>query len=480
MAVAEPYRVPGQERGSVPQLKKITRNLASRVRLGLFGRTFLLLAALMLVSLGAWLQVFFSMELGPRASQMAQRVVTAVNITRTALIYSHADERSKLLLDLATSEGIQVYPREITDFTEPLPDDDYWQRVAQHIRARYGPTTQIAWGVNQVPGFWVSFQIDQDLYWLVFEREQIGLTGGIEWLGWGATALLLSLVGAAISVGFVNRPLSRLARAAQVLSRGETPMPLPEQGPLEIRDLNAAFNRMARDLRQAETDRELMLAGISHDLRTPLARMRLEIEMSGVSEDARQAIDNDLGQIDHSIGQLMEYARPAGTLPQTATDVSSVLAELYDRERAHTLAQGGELGAHIEPGLRARITALDLKRIVGNLIENARRYGRSSDGVAHLVMTVQSEGSTLAIEVSDRGPGIAPEEVERLLRPFSRGEAARTGVSGAGLGLAIVERLLKHVGGSLRLLPRPGGGLTARIELPKAKFRNYALDVDNQ
>ena len=299
----------------MPLLRKTFRNLTSRLRLGLFGRTFLLLAALMLVSLGAWLQVFFSMELGPRANQMAQRVITAVNITRTALIYSHDGERSKLLLDLATNEGIQVYPREVTDYAEALPDDDYWQRVAQHIRTRFGPETQIAWGVNQVPGFWVSFQIEKELYWLVFEREQIGLTGGIEWLGWGATALLLSLVGAAVSVGFVNRPLSRLARAAQVLSRGETPAPLPEQGPLEIRDLNASFNRMAKDLRQAEADRELMLAGISHDLRTPLARMRLEIELSGVSEDARQAIDEDLGQIDHSIGQLMEYARPAGTLP---------------------------------------------------------------------------------------------------------------------------------------------------------------------
>ncbi|ARP82796.1 two-component sensor histidine kinase [Bordetella genomosp. 8] len=460
------------------RFRSALKAMTSRIRLGLFGRTFLLLATLMLVSLGAWLQVFFSMELGPRANQMAQRVITAVNITRTALVYSQADERSKLLLDLATNEGIQVYPRELTDFAEPLPNDDYWQRVADHIRSRFGPETQIAWGVNQVPGFWVSFQIDRDLYWLVFEREQIGLTGGIEWLGWGATALLLSLVGAAVSVGFVNRPLSRLARAAQVLSRGETPAPLPENGPLEIRDLNASFNRMAKDIRQTEADRELMLAGISHDLRTPLARMRLEIEMSGVSEDARQAIDDDLAQIDHSIGQLMEYARPAGTLPQMATDVSSVLGELLDRERSHTASTGGEIEAFITPGLRARITALDLKRIVSNLLENARRYGRSGDGQAHLYMGVQSEGNIIAIEVSDRGPGIAADDVDRLLRPFSRGEAARTGVSGAGLGLAIVERLLKHVGGTLKMLPRAGGGLTARIELPKARIRNFQLDSE--
>ncbi|MDQ2139646.1 ATP-binding protein [Alcaligenaceae bacterium A4P071] len=434
----------------------------------------------MLVSLGAWLQVFFSMELGPRANQMAQRVVTAVNITRTALVYAQSEERSKLLLDLATNEGIQVYPRELTDFAEPLPDDRYWQRVAENIRFRFGPETQVAWGVNQVPGFWVSFNINDDLFWLVFEREQIGLTGGIEWLGWGATALLLSLVGAAVSVGFVNRPLSRIARAAQVLSRGENPSPLPENGPREIRDLNKSFNRMARDLRQTEADRELMLAGISHDLRTPLARMRLEIEMSGVSEEARQAIDDDLGQIDHSIGQLMEYARPAGTLPQLATDVSTVLNDLLERERAMADMRGDELDSDIEPALRARITALDLKRIVTNLIENARRYGRSEDGVLRLSTTLVNEGNMLFIDVADRGPGIAPQDVERLLRPFSRGEAARTGVSGAGLGLAIVERLLKHVGGQLRLLPREGGGLRARIELPKAKVRNFQLDSEFQ
>ncbi|VFR19028.1 Osmolarity sensory histidine kinase EnvZ [plant metagenome] len=455
------------------------RALALRLRLGLFSRTFLLLAALMLLSLGAWLQVFFSMEMGPRATQMGQRVVTTVNITRTALTYSAEDDRSKMLLDLATNEGIQVYPRAPGDVISPLPPDSYWQRVAAHISARFGPTTLLGWSVNEVPGFWVSFEINNDNYWLVFEREQIGLTGGIEWLGWAAAALLLSLIGAAVSVGFVNRPLSRLAKTAQILSRGETPPPLPETGPIEIRELNASFNRMARDIRQAEADRELMLAGISHDLRTPLARMRLEIEMSGVTEEARLAIDEDLAQIDHSIGQLMDYARPAGALPQMATDISQALTELYDRERSHTESMGGELIASIEPEQLVRITPLDLKRLVSNLIENARRYGKSVDGRAYISLNVQAEGSLVAIEVSDRGPGIPADDIPRMLRPFSRGDTARTGVSGAGLGLSIVDRLLGQVGGTLKLLPREDGGLTARIELPKARLRTFQLDAEN-
>ncbi len=457
--------------------QKARNKKTSRLRLGLFSRSFLLLAGLMLVSLGAWLQVFFSMEEGPRAAQMAQRVTTAVSITRSALIYAPTSVRPALLLDLATKESLRVQPHEPTDVLEGLPSSNYWKHVARDIKDRLGQDTLVMWSVNQTPGVWVSFEINNDQYWLVFDREQLGLTAGAEWLGWGATALLLALIGAAVSVRFVNRPLAQLAKVAQQLARGETPSPLPEKGPAEIRDMNIAFNRMARDIRQTEADREIMLAGISHDLRTPLARMRLEIEMSDVSEETRQAIDEDLAQIDHSIGQLMEYARPAGVVPEQGTDISSVLQDLYERERSHTESLGGELTASIEPNLYAKINAHDLKRIVGNLIENARRYGRSpSDGKARIALSARQQGNILAIEVKDQGTGIASTDVHRLLRPFSRGESARTGVSGAGLGLAIVERLLGQVGGQLELISEPPGGLLARIEIPKVRIRNAQSD----
>lgn len=464
---------------SPPQ--KPRANKTSRFRLGLFSRSFLLLAGLMLVSLGAWLQVFFSMEEGPRAAQMAQRVTTAVSITRSALVYAPTSVRPALLLDLATKESLRVQPREPTDVLVPLPNSNYWNHVAAEIKDRLGPDTHIMWTVNEAQGIWVSFEINNDEYWLVFDREQLGLTAGVEWFGWGATALLLAMIGAAISVRFVNRPLAQLAKVAQQLARGETPSPLPEKGPAEIRDMNIAFNRMARDIRQTEADREIMLAGISHDLRTPLARMRLEIEMSEVSDETRQAIDEDLGQIDHSIGQLMEYARPAAAAPEQGINVSSVLRELYERERSHTESLGGELTADIDSNLYARISAHDLKRIVSNLIENARRYGRTpSDGRARIRLSAKQRGNTLAIEVTDQGAGIAPTDIQRLLRPFSRGESARTGVSGAGLGLAIVERLLGQVGGQLELISHPPGGLLARIEIPKVRSKNFQADTQAQ
>lgn len=443
-----------------------------RPRLGLFSRSFLLIASLMLVSLGAWLQVVFNIEESPRAAQMAQRVASTVSITRSALVYAPPQVRPALLLDLATKESLRVQPREPGDVLEPMPHTAYWDRVSKEIQNRLGGQTVMMWSVNQAPGIWISFHIDQDHYWLVFDRDQLRLTTGREWLGWISASLLLALLGAAISVRFINQPLAKLAKVTQQLTRGEMPTPLPEKGPTEIRDLNTAFNRMARDLRQNEADRELMLAGISHDLRTPLARMRLEIEMSHMTDEARQAIDEDLGQINHSIGQLMEYARPAGQVPEAGIDVSRVLQDLLERERSHTESLGGELKTDIAPGLQARISANDLKRIVSNLIENARRYGRSaSDDRVHIALNAYQIGNLLRIDVQDQGAGIPHADIQRLLRPFARGETARTGVSGAGLGLAIVERLLGQVGGKFELISRPSQGLLARIEIPKIKAR---------
>ncbi|OXR50869.1 MULTISPECIES: sensor histidine kinase [unclassified Pusillimonas] len=452
----------------MPIFQQHYERLRSKVRLGLFSRSFLLLGLLMLVSLGAWLEVFFSMEEGPRAIQMAQRVSTSLSITRSALVYAPIDMRPSLLLDLATKESLRIQPRDPSDELEPLPNSNYWNHVVAEIKNRLGPDAQVMWSVNNVPGIWVSFEINDDRFWLVFDREQLGLAGGIEWFWWGVTALLLALVGSAISVRFVNRPLSALAKVTQQLSRGEIPSPLPEDGPLEIQEINIAFNRMTQDLRQTEADREIMLAGISHDLRTPLARMRLEIEMSNVSDETRQAIDQDLAQIDHSIGQLMEYARPATSPPEIGVNVSEVLEDLFDREKSHTETLRGHLNGEIAPGLIVRIAPIDLKRIVSNLIENARRYGRSPiDDTCYIDLNAWAEGNKVIVQVADRGSGIAPSEVQRLLRPFSRGETARTGVSGAGLGLAIVERLLGHVGGRLKLSNRSPNGLVARIELPR-------------
>ena len=434
-------------------------------QIDLFTRSFLLLSTLMLASLGAWVLIFLSLEMGPRAAQMSQRIATSVNLTLSTLTFTPIAQRQTVLHSLSLREGLDVSTRIGLDVIEPLPSGRYWQRVAKLVRAQLGEETILAWSVNHVPGFWVSFRLDQEKYWLSFDRHEIRLTGGVEWLSWGAAALLLSLLGAAIGVSYINRPLARLARSAQLLSKGVSPPPLPETGARELRTLNSSFNRMTRDLHQANADRVLMLAGISHDLRTPLTRMRLEVELSAMNETGKSAIDQDLAQIEHSLAQLMDYARPASLEPPSALNVSTLLTELTERERCLTKHVGGTLTTSLQAGITAHVSATDLRRILTNLIENARRYGHVDHQAPQLDVVLEGSSDSFKIKVSDRGPGIPLCDIPHVRKPFWRGNVARTGASGTGLGLAIVDRLLQHMEGELTFSTRPGGGLTAQVEI---------------
>ncbi len=171
-------------------------------------------------------------------------------------------------------------------------------------------------------GFWVSFKIDDDEYWLMLDRERIGRTSSLQWLGWATVVLLLSLLGAVFISSLINQPLARLTAAARAIAKGQEPEPLPETGPTEIKEANRSFNQMVGDLKRIESDRALILAGISHDLRTPLARMLLEVEMAPNWPTMRaQGMQSDLAQMDAIIGQFLDYAKPADTARFTRVDI---------------------------------------------------------------------------------------------------------------------------------------------------------------
>jgi two-component system osmolarity sensor histidine kinase EnvZ len=161
----------------------------------------------------------------------------------------------------------------------------------------------------------------------------------------------------------------------------------------------------------------------------------------------------------------MNYARPASFEPQAALNLSNLVTEIIERERCLTRHAGGRLSAAITPELYAQVSAIDLRRILTNLIENARRYGLNQAGIPELHVTLDGNSQSLKIKISDRGPGIPARDLERVRKPFSRGNSARTGASGTGLGLAIVDRLLQHMNGNLTFTPRTGGGLTVQVEL---------------
>jgi len=431
---------------------------------GVFWRTFFLIAILIGASLGAWYQSFRILERSPRAQQAAQLVVSIVNLTRSALIHSDPEKRRALLLDLAQNEGIRIYSLEPEDQIEPLPNEPFLRIIEQYVHAKLGSDTKLSLLVNNQPGLWVSFFIDEDGYWVAFDPTRLETLPRVQWLGWGVVALGLSLLGAVIISRLINLPLKRLASAAVAIGRGLRPTPLPESGPREIRQANASFNAMVDELERIEADRALLLAGISHDLRTPLTRLRLEIELNPLDAGTREAMTADVEQMDTIIGQFLDYARPlnaAGGFGEIALD------ELV-RDCVANLAPSAdlELTVHTETTRPLYGQRTELQRVLQNLLENARRYGRrDGDAAARVELTVRNEQGPV-LEVRDHGPGIPEAQLERLKRPFTRLDNARGQASGAGLGLAIVERIAQRHGARFELRSALGEGLTARLVFP--------------
>ena len=426
----------------------------------LLWRAFLLIAALILASVTAYFQIFRLYDREPRARQVAQMVVSVVNLTRAALVAARSDLRRELLVELAESEGIRVYPAEQGEhLVGPPPDQPLVQLLTDEIRRQLGEDTRIAFERDGLSAFWVSFRIEEDEYWVMLPRSRIERQLALQWLGWAGLTLALALAGAFLIVFHLRRPLAALTRAAAEIGRGKVPPPLAESGPAEIKTVSRAFNQMARDLARLEDDRALILAGVSHDLRTPLARLRLGLEMAEVDPQLKSGMTADVDEMDRIIGQFLDFARIAGGEPPAPTDLAALAREAARRYRE----LGHPLHEEIGPTLVLELRPLAVRRLISNLLDNAFRYGE-----ADVRLRVVASAGGAAIEVLDRGPGIPPEEVERLRQPFTRLETARSGRGGSGLGLAIVDRIARMHGAALELMPRPGGGLVARVVFPDA------------
>ncbi|MFT5644278.1 MAG: two-component system osmolarity sensor histidine kinase EnvZ [Janthinobacterium sp.] len=443
------------------------RHLGS-LKSGLFWRTFFLLGILTTLSMSAWIGMISVVQRAPQAQQIAAQVISVVTITHAALTHSAPELRRELLFDLVSNEGIRIFALEDYDIVEPAPDNWLMPDIEAMVKARLGSDTRFSSRVNGVGGFWVSFKIDDDAYWLMLERERIrGLTG-TQWLGWAGLVSLLSLLGAALISNLINRPLARLAAAACAIAKGKKPAPLPEKGAAEIIEANRSFNQMVQDLQRVESDRAVILAGISHDLRTPLTRLQLEVEMAHLSIEARQGIESDIAQMDAIIGQFLDYAKPTDPATFNHVDISAML-----EESAHAAMRLPDLHitTSIAPHAGAMGNPTDLKRVINNLIENARRYGKSEGSDVSFVdigcsLSGPPNARRVIIEIADRGEGVPADRIDDLLKPFTRMDNARGQANGAGLGLAIVQRVVQRHGAELQVRNRDGGGLRIQITLP--------------
>jgi two-component system osmolarity sensor histidine kinase EnvZ len=425
----------------------------------LFWRTFLLIAALLVLSMLAWVQIFRWQEREPRAVQLADMVASIVNLTRVALVNAHPERRRELLAELSEREGIRVYLAEPDDRLVAPPDAPVFRRMRELLTEALGPDTRLAVERDGLPGFWVSFRIDDDDYWVMLPRERVERQRALRWLWWGAAALAFALLGAWLIVSRVDGPLRALARAAGEIGKGRRPPPVTERGPEEVRTLARAFNQMSQDLARLDDDRALLLAGVSHDLRTPLARLRLGIEMSGDDLQLRSGMAADIEDIDRVIGQFLEFARLDRDAAQAP--VPSDLAALAAEVAAHYRETGQAVDTRLQSLPPVRLRPVQMRRVIANLLDNAFRHGGGDVALA----TVRTDEAAV-LEVLDRGPGVPQGDIERLKQPFTRLESARSDAAGSGLGLAIVDRIVRGHGGRFELLPREGGGLVARVTLP--------------
>ena len=410
----------------------------------LFWRTFILMMLLIVFCVMGWLQSFRVLNETPYAIGAARQIVTMANLTRYALISADPFYRPDLLMVLASREGLRILPKESTDVAMPLSSDvgSPWSvaDIENYVHTHLSPETVIASSVNGEHGLWVSISIDGDEYWLMSNLTLINPSYGTTWIWWA----LASLVG-----------------------RGTMPANLPEEsGPIELREVNSSFNRMVQDITRVENDREMLLAGVSHDLRTPITRLRLETEMANLPDDTRNNMISDLEQMETIVNQFMAYARRS-TQPMEKVDLAATVKHAISSARLE-IDPAVKLKVDIEDDILIQANPIEFSRVVQNLFTNALRYGKSDDDLLHLSVEVYRDKTSAILTVSDEGPGLDMSQADRLMRPFERGDSARGGVTGTGLGLAIVDRIVRRSDGMVTLENNKPHGLRVKIRLPLA------------
>lgn len=364
---------------------------------------------------------------------------------------------SRLREELKSATGIEARvptPDELPRH-ESFPFLDYVvQAYAQQVADELREPVEVRLEFRKSPVVWVHAPSFGDT-WLVVPWKFLRQYDRFVIIAYAIVNPILSLAAAFLISSQLNRHLRKLSNAAQRVGRGEGLPKLQEKnGPQEFLDVNRVFNRMARDLDNARKDRELLLAGVSHDLRTPLTRIRLSAEFLDDAE-LRDGIVRDIEDMDAIIDQFISFIRDGRDEPAEPGDLNALVRETAQQfDPARLKLDLGDV-----PNVVFR--RLAIKRLLGNLFTNAFRYAPEGD----IDVRTRPIRGAVILSISDRGPGVPAEQIPELLQPFTRGDRART-TKGSGLGLAIVQRIAHMHGGRIDVRNRDGGGLVIRVFLP--------------
>jgi len=422
----------------------------------IFGRSLMIVLTPMIILQLVMAVVFYERHW----ETVTRRLTNAVAGDISTLIwmmnsYNASDDRSLVFRIGRMHLDLEAYLRPDESLPSPLPpagDTRYERLLAQAMQQRVGRPFLIDTEVgNRMVLVRVGLR-EGVLNVYIHEERLISTTTDIFVFWMVGTSVVLALI-AAYFVRQQIRPIRRLAAAADSFGKGQVDVDLKPSGASEVRLAANAFLLMReRILRQME-QRTQMLAGVSHDLRTPLTRMRLQLAMLGDEEEAA-SLKADIHEMEHMIDVYLAFARGEGQEAPQQTDLAPLLREVADNAPQ-------EVALTVADGLTLKIRRQALKRCLTNLVDNACRHG---DRVA---IEASSAPGQVTVTVDDNGPGIPQERREEALRAFVRlGDAGSQESGGSGLGLTIARDIVRSHGGDLRLEASPLGGLRARITLP--------------
>jgi two-component system osmolarity sensor histidine kinase EnvZ len=423
----------------------------------LFGRTAASLLAIFIGVQGIALGLVWTTVVEPLAERSADDLAARMILVAQTWVELPPATRTDYEIELSLQHGLEL-GRVRERLAEPAEPTYFSRLLEERLQARTGQDVRLKRGPDST-WTWLELDLAGNLLRIGFQKQPYELEAPLAAGGAFLAGALLTLLAALVIVRRTTVQLRHLARSAAEVGQGRTPVRLAESGAEEIRDLNAAFNQMADEVQALLENRTVLLSGISHDLRTPLTRMRLALSMlDGADVDMVRRMEGDLEEMNRLVSEMLDFSRSLKAADLEEHDISALLDAL-----ARDAARQG--GVHwISPGpCPAKVGELAFRRIIGNLLANAQRYG----GEQAVELRLQRAADALRVQVLDRGPGIPAEAREAVFRPFYRLEASRARhTGGSGLGLAIARQLADAYGWRILLDERPGGGLCAELVIP--------------
>ncbi len=406
----------------------------------------------------------------PVARRSAEDLATFILLVSRSWAVQPPATRARFVAEVYKNHGLRL-SEEKASLIEPPPFVPYLALLESSLGERSGKPIPV--GTNALddePWYWVEMEVNNQYLRVGFAQERIGARL--------PSALLLVLLGSAVLVlatamtltRRITRPLHLLSQAADRVGKGLEPHPLPETGPAELAALIRQFNRMGHQVRELLANRTTLLAGISHDLRTPLSRMRLAIEMLPDTSDPElvETLKRDLDHMNRLIGDALALSRDLEAGRKEPCDLAMLLAEIEPAVSAQSPLQW----TRPEPCVR-ELHATAVRRVIGNLMDNALRYG----GGSPITLNLACDRHQAVITIMDRGPGIPEEQQEAVVRPFYRLEQSRSAdTGGSGLGLAIARQLADANGWTVSLSCREGGGVEARLLIPEPAIEQAGME----